>query len=159
MGRWRPRDERIQLGKSVAYLREKKGLAWRAIVDRLGLKSITQAFVYYKEHRKWLKAEEEIAKRRKSEEERRRRVALHDEREALLKNKEEQRQRDRAALKAKKLNFRQILEFSAKYNIERGYVWLYENGFKERVPFAIQERIEEGKLGIKSKKEGGFFAC
>ncbi len=54
------------------------------------------------------------------------------------------------------MNFKQVLEFSAKYNIDKGWVWLYENGFKKRVPLDVQERIEDGKRGIKSKEEGIF---
>lgn len=45
----------------------------------------------------------------------------------------------------RKMSFKQILEFASKHDIEKGYVWLYENGFKKRVPPDIQEKIEEGK--------------
>ena len=40
----------------------------------------------------------------------------------------------------------QIEEFSTRYGIERGWVWLYENGFKRRVPAETQEKIETAKM-------------
>lgn len=46
------------------------------------------------------------------------------------------------------MNLKQIEEFSSRYDIERGYVWLYENGFRKRVSLEVQERIEDGKFGI-----------
>lgn len=54
----------------------------------------------------------------------------------------------KAALKAtkEKMNFGQIEEFSSRYGIEGGWVWLYENGFKRRVPMNVQDKIEEAKL-------------
>ena len=40
----------------------------------------------------------------------------------------------------------QIEEFSRRHRIERGWVWLYENGFRQRVPVDVQEKIEDAKL-------------
>jgi len=62
----------------------------------------------------------------------------------------------KAALLAVKggMTFKQIEEFSSKYGIEPGWVWLYENGFKHRIPLDIQGKIEDGKLGISHVKEG-----
>lgn len=47
-----------------------------------------------------------------------------------------------------KMKFEEIEPFAIKYGIERGYVWLYENEFRERVPMEVQLKIEDGKLGI-----------
>lgn len=44
-----------------------------------------------------------------------------------------------------RMNLEQIEKFSIKYGIERGWVWLYENGFKRRVPVEVQEKIENLK--------------
>jgi len=54
----------------------------------------------------------------------------------------------KAMLKAaeKRMKPAQIEEFSAKHGIERGWVWLYENGFKRRVPQEIRGEIEEARL-------------
>lgn len=51
-------------------------------------------------------------------------------------------------LKAAKerMNLEQIEQFSINYGIDRGWVWLYESGFKHRVPAEIQDKIEEAKL-------------
>ena len=45
-----------------------------------------------------------------------------------------------------RMNLEQIEKFSTKYGIERGWAWLYENGFKQRVPTEVQEKIETGKM-------------
>jgi len=44
-----------------------------------------------------------------------------------------------------KMDLEQIEKFSRRVGIERGYVWLYENGFKQRVPEEVRERIENEK--------------
>jgi len=51
-------------------------------------------------------------------------------------------------LKAAKerMNIKQIEEFSIRHGIERGWVWLYENGFERRVPVDVQEKIEAAKM-------------
>jgi len=46
----------------------------------------------------------------------------------------------------KKMSLVKIEEFSRRHGIERGWIWLYENGFKRRVPMDIQEKIENAKL-------------
>lgn len=53
-----------------------------------------------------------------------------------------------AVLKTAKERMRpaQIEEFSSRYGIERGWVWLYENGFGHRVPEQVKEKIEDAKL-------------
>ena len=48
------------------------------------------------------------------------------------------------------LKFKEIEPFAKKYGIEVGYVWLYENGFRTRVPTDVQLKIEDGKFGIGS---------
>jgi len=48
--------------------------------------------------------------------------------------------------KEERMRLAQIEKFSSKHGIERGWVWLYENGFKRRVPMDVQEKIEEAKL-------------
>jgi len=48
--------------------------------------------------------------------------------------------------KEKRMRLAQIEKFSSKHGIERGWVWLYENGFKRRIPVEVQEKIEEAKL-------------
>lgn len=45
----------------------------------------------------------------------------------------------------KRMSPEQIEEFSSRHGIERGWIWLYENGFKRRVPVKIQEKIENLK--------------
>jgi len=54
----------------------------------------------------------------------------------------------KAALKAAKERMRpeQIEKFSSRYGIERGWIWLYENGFKRRVPQEVREEIEVAKM-------------
>lgn len=54
----------------------------------------------------------------------------------------------KALLKAAKerMNLEQVEQFSIKHGIERGWIWLYENGFKRRVPADIQEKIETAKM-------------
>lgn len=51
------------------------------------------------------------------------------------------------------MSLKQIEEFSRQYNIERGWCWLYFNGFKHRVSSDIQEKIADAKLGIGSVKK------
>jgi len=45
----------------------------------------------------------------------------------------------------KKMTLERIEEFSRRVGIERGYVWLYENGFEWRVPEEVREKIENEK--------------
>ena len=45
-----------------------------------------------------------------------------------------------------RMNLEQVEQFSIKHGIDRGWVWLYENGFKRRVPQEIKEEIEATKL-------------
>lgn len=45
-----------------------------------------------------------------------------------------------------RMNLEQIEQFSIKYGIDHGWVWLYENGFKRRVPQEIRGEIEAAKL-------------
>ena len=54
----------------------------------------------------------------------------------------------RAMLKAaeKRMKPAQIEEFSIKHGIERGWVWLYENGFQRRVPQEVRGEIEAAKM-------------
>ena len=54
----------------------------------------------------------------------------------------------KAVLEAAKerMGFEQIEEFSIRHAIERGWVWLYENGFKRRVPQEIRGEIETAKM-------------
>ena len=54
----------------------------------------------------------------------------------------------KAMLKAAKerMNLEQIEEFSAKYGIEVGWIWLFENGFERRVPQQVRGEIEAAKM-------------
>ena len=54
----------------------------------------------------------------------------------------------KAMLKAAKerMNLEQIEEFSIRHGIERGWIWLYENGFRRRVPQEVRGEIETAKL-------------
>jgi len=54
----------------------------------------------------------------------------------------------KAVLKAAKerMNLEQVEQFSIKHGIDHGWVWLYENGFKRRVPLDVQEKIENAKM-------------
>lgn len=54
----------------------------------------------------------------------------------------------KAMLKAaeKRMKPAQIEEFSIKHGIERGWVWLYENEFKHRVPQEVRGEIETAKM-------------
>jgi len=45
-----------------------------------------------------------------------------------------------------RMGLEQIEEFAKRFGIERGYVWLYENGFRYRVPEQVKEKIENAKL-------------
>jgi len=45
----------------------------------------------------------------------------------------------------KKMNLERIEKFSRRVGVERGYVWLYENGFEWRVPEEVRQRIENEK--------------
>lgn len=45
-----------------------------------------------------------------------------------------------------RMDLEQIEEFAKRFGIERGYVWLYENGFGHRVPEQVKEKIEDAKL-------------
>lgn len=106
MGRWLPKEQRLELGEKVVLLRDVENLEWKDIAERLGLYSGSNAVYHYKKG----KEAEKIAEG--------------------------------------KLKFKEIEPFASKYGIERGYVWLYENGFKQRVPIEVQSKIEDGKLGI-----------
>ena len=44
------------------------------------------------------------------------------------------------------MSVKQIEEFSRKHGIEGGWIWLFENGFKRRVPMEVQDKIEIAKL-------------
>ena len=46
----------------------------------------------------------------------------------------------------KRMSLEQIEEFAKRLGIERGYVWLFENGFEHRVPEKVKEKIENAKL-------------
>lgn len=46
------------------------------------------------------------------------------------------------------MTFRQIETFARQHKIEPGYLWLYENGFRKRVPMEVQEKIEDAKLSV-----------
>lgn len=45
-----------------------------------------------------------------------------------------------------RMNLEQIEQFSIKHGIERGWVWLYENGFNHRVPQEVKGEIEAAKM-------------
>lgn len=45
-----------------------------------------------------------------------------------------------------RMSLEQIEEFAKRFGIERGYVWLFENGFRHRVPERVKEKIEDAKL-------------
>ncbi len=45
-----------------------------------------------------------------------------------------------------RMELEQIEEFARRFGIERGYVWLFENGFEHRVPEEVREKIENAKL-------------
>jgi len=45
-----------------------------------------------------------------------------------------------------RMSLEQIEEFAKRFGIERGYVWLYENGFRHRAPEKVREKIEDAKL-------------
>ena len=45
-----------------------------------------------------------------------------------------------------RMSLEQIEEFAKRFDIERGYVWLFENGFEHRVPEEVKEKIENAKL-------------
>jgi len=45
-----------------------------------------------------------------------------------------------------RMNLEQIEKFAKRLGIERGYVWLFENGFERRVPEEVRKRIEDEKL-------------
>jgi transcriptional regulator with XRE-family HTH domain len=49
----------------------------------------------------------------------------------------------------------QIEKFASEHDIERGYLWLYENGFKHRVPQEVRAEIENAKLSIFPRGEKG----
>jgi len=54
----------------------------------------------------------------------------------------------KALLKAakEKMDLKQIEEFFSRHAIERGWIWLYENGFKRRVPQEVRGEIETAKM-------------
>lgn len=45
-----------------------------------------------------------------------------------------------------RMSLEQIEEFARRFGIERGYVWLFENGFEHRVPEQVKQKIEDAKL-------------
>jgi len=49
-------------------------------------------------------------------------------------------------LAKKRMNLEQIEKFAKRSGIERGWVWLFENGFERRVPEEVKKRIEDEKL-------------
>ena len=58
MAHWRPKEERLRLGKRIAYLRDVEGLKWREIVERLDISTDAQrdsgnslAISYYKTYK------------------------------------------------------------------------------------------------------------
>jgi len=115
MGRWKPKEERLELGAKVAYLRDVKKLRWRVIAKRLGVRSVPLARVYYKNY------------------------------------KEPQTEEPPG------LSIEKIQTLAASIGVEPGWVWLYENGFKHRVPPRVRERIEDGKLGKHVKEVRHVF--
>lgn len=106
MGRWLPKEDRIRMAERCVELRDKEGLEWKDVAERLGLYSGTNAVYYYNKGKKAEKIVEET------------------------------------------LKFEEIEPFARKYGIERGYVWLYENGFRKRVPANVRLQIEDAKMGI-----------
>jgi len=73
------------------------------------------------------------------------RLGLNNETQAIIYYKKYKEAKEEGL---GKLKFGKMESFASRYGIERGYVWLYENGFKQRVPPEIQLKIEDGKLGI-----------
>ena len=55
-----------------------------------------------------------------------------------------------------RMELEQIEEFAKRFGIERGYVWLFENGFEHRVPEEVREKIENAKLKDAFKGKGGM---
>ena len=45
-----------------------------------------------------------------------------------------------------KMNLEQIEKFASRHGIERGWIWLFENGFKRRVPQEVRGEIEAAKM-------------
>jgi len=45
-----------------------------------------------------------------------------------------------------KMNLEQIEKFASRHGIERGWIWLFENGFKRRVPQEVRGEIETAKM-------------
>ncbi|MBA7478193.1 hypothetical protein ES707_13614 [subsurface metagenome] len=56
MARWRPKEERLRLGKRIAYLRDVEGFNWREIIERLDINSASIARGYYKAYKATLLA-------------------------------------------------------------------------------------------------------
>ena len=46
----------------------------------------------------------------------------------------------------KRMDLEEIEKFAKRFGIERGWVWLFENGFERRVPEEIKKKIEDEKL-------------
>jgi len=56
MGRWRSKEERLNLGAQTFYLREEEKLQWNMIAERLGLNSESHAIIYYRKYKESAKA-------------------------------------------------------------------------------------------------------
>lgn len=56
MARWRPKEERLRLGKRIAYLRDVEGRKWREIIERLDIRADATAISYYKTYKATLLA-------------------------------------------------------------------------------------------------------
>lgn len=50
-GRWRPKEERMRLGKRAVFLRDDEKLQWKDVAESLGLLNETQAIIYYKKYK------------------------------------------------------------------------------------------------------------
>lgn len=61
MGRWRPEEERLNLGARAVYLRDEEELLWRDVAERLGLRNETQAILYYRAFKKAVGEEKEMS--------------------------------------------------------------------------------------------------
>ena len=118
MGRHKSKAERGELGARAVYLRDVQKLKWKIITERLGISSLTLTRIYY-EKAKVLRGVEEEA-------------ALAEKADALAVPSE--------------LSFEQVEALAERIKVSVGWVWLYENGFKHRVPEEIREKIEDGKL-------------
>ena len=132
--KYKTSEEIRALGQAAEILRDVQGLKWEVIAERIGVSNVPAARFYYekaKAHRRW--------------------KAIEAVKAAALEESATRIEREKAMLSPAKLSFEKVVALAKKTKISVGWIWLYFNGFKYRVPKDLHRKIENGRLpGVKN---------